>query len=117
MSNAPRKRSRPASSEKPHGDFNWPPTNEELAQYSIETMQRETAFDSPAGDEDPTRSDAEDPKHSGIEDSATPGTAVSQRQTARDGTSAGETAAEIAHLQALIEGLTQKLDVSARARG
>ena len=64
------------------------------------------APDCPPGDGGPTRSDAEDPNPSGIEDS----TIVAQSDTALDGTSAGERAAEIAHLQALIDGLTQKVE-------
>ena len=67
---------------------------------------RYAAFDWPPVDECPTRSDVEDPTPSGIENSATSGIAVAQSETALDGTSAGGLAAEIAHLQALIEGLT-----------
>lgn len=143
MSNAPPKRSLPAWSEKPSEDFNWPPTDDELAQYEYHSKagQSETIFDqtgvetaepsvaptSPApappasseppyaasdclpGDECPTRSDVEDPTLSGIEDSATCGIAVAQSETAVDGTSAGGLATEIAHLQALIEELTNFL--------
>jgi hypothetical protein len=137
MSNAPPKRSLPAWSEKPSADFNWPPTDDPLAQYHSEAGHSETIFDetgvetaepsvappSPASAppassepryaafdwppvESPTRSDVEDPTPSGIENSATSGIAVAQSETALDGTSAGGLAAEIAHLQALIEGLT-----------
>ena len=131
MSNAPPKRSLPAWSEKPSADSNWPPTEDPLAQYPSESEHSETIFDetgvetaepsgaptSPASAPptsfepryaafDPTRSDVEDTTPSGIENSATSGIAVAQSETALDGTSAGGLAAEIAHLQALIEGLT-----------
>ena len=137
MSNAPPKRSLPAWSEKPSADFNWPPTDDPLAQYHSEAGHSEIIFDetgvetaepsvaptSPASAppassepryaafdwppvESPTRSDVEDPTPSGIDNSATSGIAVAQSETAPDGTSACGLVAEIAHLQALIEGLT-----------
>ena len=59
-------------------------------------------FDGPLNDVGPTRLDAEDPSTSRV--------AVAQNETALDGTSPGEWVAEIARLQELIEGLTQKLE-------
>ena len=107
MSNAPPKRSLPAWSEKPSADLNWSPTDDALAQYPSEAGQSETT---------PTRSDVEDPTLSGIEDSATSGIAVAQSETALDGTSARGLAAEIAHLQALIEGLTNFMGNEPRSK-
>jgi hypothetical protein len=127
MSYTPRKRSSPESLTKPQADFSWPPPDEELAQC-FATLQSETALDgtgvktaepSVAPDllaphttsVDAAETPAQpDPKHSGIEDSLTSGIAVAQRETALDGTRAGEMAAEIAHLLTLIEGLTQKIE-------
>ena len=123
MSNAPPKRSLPARSEHSSEDF-WSSTDDALAQYPSEAGQSDATAEPPVAptspapappasserryaasecrpdDECPTRSDAEDPTLSGI--------AVAQSETAQDGTSAGGLAAEIAHLQALIDGLTRK---------
>jgi hypothetical protein len=81
----------PASSEPRDATLDWRPVGDAL-----------------------TRSEGQNPKPSGIEDS-TSGNAVGQSEPALHGTSGGETAteiahlhAEIAHVQALIEGLTQK---------
>ena len=101
MSNGPLKRPLLAWSEKPSADFSWPPKDDALAQYPSEAGQSETM---------PTHSEAEDPALSGIEDPATSGVTVAQSGTALDGTSAGGLAAEIAQLQALIEGLTEGRD-------
>jgi len=149
MTHTPPKRPLSSSSTKPHGDFNWPPTDEELAQCFV-TLQSETAPDGtgaktaepleapisraldatfvipsetlaqPADpaivgetalmQADPGRSDEADPKHFYIEDSMMSGSAVAQTENALAETSTGEMAAEIAHLQALIEGLTQKVE-------
>ena len=131
MSNAPPKHSLPARSENSSEDF-WSSTDDALAQYPSEAGQSDATAEPPVAptspapappasserryaasecrpdDECPTRSDAEDPTLSGIEDSVTSGIAVAQSETAQDGTSAGGLAAEIAHLQALIDGLTRK---------
>lgn len=200
MSYAPPKRSVPVSPKKPHSDFSWPPTDEQLAhnfdESAFEGMNptmaepptgadpstalvapeepflvpdeslwqvpnpaigreqqvppmppdpepaaardreaaifesldaelsespflepRYEAFDSRPGEEGSTLSDGEDASHSGNEHSTTSEVAMAERESALDTTSVGDWAGEIAHLQALIEGLTQKLDVSTRAHG
>jgi hypothetical protein len=172
--------------EKPHPDCNWPPTDEEPADGGIEAFQSETVFDGtgvktaeplvaraatapaatsavPPGtptqlptaairhetsrmpadrgramardeqaamfnghapeaspdassepweawfaDEVATPSEAEHPEYAGMD--ASSDIAVAQNETALDETSAGDWAAEIARLQALIEGLTEKVE-------
>ena len=64
----------------------------------------------------PTRSDVEDPTLSGIEDLATNGIAVAESETALDSTNTRGLAAEIAHLQALIEGLTNFMGNEPRSK-
>ena len=159
MSYVPPKRSLSASSTKPDAAINWPPTDEELAEYrktvfdaiGVTTGEPPVAlaspalhaasvapsealaqlpagaiaqepsppssselrypeFDCPLGAEGPTWSDAEDPTQSGTEDPSLSRIAVAQSKIALGGTSPGEWAAEIARLQALIEGLTQKVE-------
>jgi hypothetical protein len=58
----------------------------------------------------PTRSAAEERPPSSIEDSTTSAMAGVRSVPASDGTRPSEWAAEIARLQALIEGLTQKVE-------
>ena len=133
MAYTPPKPSLLASPEEPHA-FNWPPTDGQLAD-NFGTLQRENAYDgtgvktadpsmtpAPASsepryaevdcppDEGPTQSDSAYPEPCVIEDPPPSSTAVVQVETALDETSAGGWAAEIARLQALIEGLTQKVE-------
>lgn len=107
MSNGPPKSPLPAWSEKPYADSNWPPTVDALAQYPSEAGQSETM---------PARPDVEDPTLSGIQDSVTPGLAVAPSETALDGTSTRGLADEIAHLQALLEGLTNVMGNEPRGK-
>jgi hypothetical protein len=46
----PPKRSQPGSPEKPHAGFNWPPTDDELAQYTLGIWAVQNAFDKPHAD-------------------------------------------------------------------
>jgi hypothetical protein len=62
------------------------------------------------GDPAQTRSDDEDLEHSRIEATSTSGVAVSASASAVDLPGAADLAGEIAHLQALIEGLTQTIE-------
>ena len=130
--------------EKPHPDVNPPPTDEELTEGGIATVQGQTVFsgaaakraepfvagatlaadatsavpdasselwdarfDRPPGTEVPTPPEAEHPEYAGTDGS--PEIAVAPNETAIDETSAGDWAAEIARLQALIEGLTEQV--------
>jgi hypothetical protein len=134
MSYFPPKRSLPLSSEAPDADFNWPPTDKQLVVNFGTLQQREiaddkagdeaanpsvvspssepayAAFDCPADDEDSTPSDDDDPKHSWFGNPTRSRIAVDQIETAHDRIGTRETAAEIAHLQALIEALTQAVE-------
>jgi hypothetical protein len=62
------------------------------------------------GDPPQTRSDDEDLEHARIEVTSTSGVAASASATAVDLAGAADLAGEIAHLQALIEGLTQTIE-------
>jgi hypothetical protein len=94
----PLRRSLPTSSEQPGAAFNWPPTDDELTQYGIETAQdeeTEPVFDS-------TGAKTGEPPLASV--------ALPQSDTAHDGNSPGEWAAEMARLQALIAALTQPVE-------
>jgi hypothetical protein len=120
MSYSPSKRSVHASAEKPGGEFNWPPTDEELAQYGIKAPASRVPYADPVDlDERPAQSPAHaqsdrtlndaGPTQLGAEEPSTSLAAVAKNETVLDGASPGEWTAEIARLQGLIEGLTQKL--------
>ena len=83
------------TSEQPPDDFNWPPTDDELTRYGIEIVQSERSEPSFEG----TGLHAGDPLHAN----------VPLIQSESD-PSLGEWAAEMARVQALIEGLTQPLE-------
>ena len=112
----------PASSGESDGDFNWPPTDEELVQYGGKTSASQPpapafaqavtppSFSEPPGAEFDWTLQDEGLTRAGAEDPTTLRVAVAQNETALDGTSPGEWVAEIARLQELIEGLTQKLE-------
>jgi hypothetical protein len=91
------KRSLPTSSEQPRDDFNWPSTDDELTQSGIENVQSkksEPVFDG-------TGLKTDEPPLANV--------GSTQSDAARDGNSPGEWTAEMARVQALIEGLTQPL--------
>ena len=190
MNHGPARRPARASSKKPRAHFNWPPTDDDLAEYREELLQRSTevehagiqadqqlavdvslptgaialfpseapgsalpavldqpsptSFDSrlalvgdrpaarvilrqpeslrtrPAsspqpstsGDSAQARSGGADLEHSRTEATSTSGSgiAVSPSSAAGDLPGSADLADEIAHLQALIEGLTQKIE-------
>lgn len=134
MSYFPSKRSLPQSSEAPDADFNWPPpdkqvvvnfgtlqqreiafdkTGDETANPSVVPASSEpahAAFDGRADDEGSMRSDDDEPKHSWFGNPTSSRVAVDHVETAHYGIGAPETAAEIAHLQALIEALTRTVE-------
>jgi hypothetical protein len=132
------------SSEEPRVRFNWPPTEDELAQYAAEGLRPDTEFDAaglegeepPAGDASPATetigqflseraarlpvfpqeaSPSPSPSDSGLDLAGAPPAALftlpePPRATAVDPSGTGDFADEIAHLQALIEGLTKKIE-------
>ena len=135
MPNRPPKRPLPPSSDEPDAAFNWPPSDAVLAQYGMKipglpvadpVMPPETLAQSSAPDVEqaapppsffaPQYAEVEAPMgdegeiRPGVEDSSIPGVAVAQREYAVDADSPGEWAAEIARLQELMDGLTQKLE-------
>ena len=139
MSQGPPKRPSRQPSAEPRVRFNWPPTEDELAQYGAESLRPATGFEEAeldAGGLPPI--DASPPTD-------TIGLFPSERRAARlpgfppevppspsdpglaliggppstsgiaspnafDPPGTGDFADEIAHLQALIEGLTRKID-------
>jgi hypothetical protein len=133
MPSVPPKHSLPASSEQASADFNWPPTDDELAQYGIEAVE--------SGESAPKRSLPTSSEQPGAnftwpptdDELAQYGVATIQREpsepvcletgepplasvafeqsdTARDGNGPGEWAAEMARVQALIAALTQPVE-------
>jgi hypothetical protein len=125
MSDSLPKRSSPAPSKTSRAEFNWPPTDEELADcfYSgppreqgaspgVEALQ-ETVTDGPT-ETSLNACETEASTHS----SCTPEDAGSDRLSAAvlaheavpDRAGKNQWAAEIAHLQALIEALTEKVE-------
>jgi hypothetical protein len=135
MPKIPPKRS-PSPSEQPNADFNWPPTDDELTQYGIEIVQSEksgptrppfTSSEQPRDDSNWPPTDDELIEYgieivqrensepvfdgTGLETGEAPlaDVALAQSDTAGDGNNGGDWAAEMARVQALIEGLTQPL--------
>jgi hypothetical protein len=90
------------SYKKPRAEFNWPPTEDELGQYSNTLDQGEIGFDEAGFDT------GDLPVAPAQEERSTTPAVTGPRDTASEGTRTGEWAAELARLQALIEGLTQK---------
>jgi hypothetical protein len=139
MSNSSPKRSSPAPSRPARAEFNWPPTDEELADcfYSgppsqelasrgVEALQetvsdgaQETSLsgsESEASNTPCTSGDVgvdlfpADSAKSEVQDSTSSDIAVFAHEAAPDGAGKTQWAAEIAHLQALIEALTEKVE-------
>jgi hypothetical protein len=135
MPNIPPKHS-PSTSEQPRADFNWPPTDDELTQYGIEIVQSEksgptrspfTSSEQPRDDSTWPPTDDELVEYgieivqsenresvfdgTGLETGEAPlaDVAFAPSDAARDGIRRGDWAAEMARVQALIEGLTQPL--------
>ena len=149
----------PTSSTGPRPRFNWPPTDDDLAEYRDELVQRSTDVEDAGIQEDPlavdvspgtdaialfpseapprtilpqpeqtrtrpalsprpstpgdsvqARSGGEELEHCRTEDRSTSATAVSPSAAGRDLPGSADLVDEIAHLQALIEGLTQKIE-------
>ena len=90
-------------------EFNWPPTDDELVDcfYSgppIEPLgSHETSAHVP---------ESHATRASEVEESATSDIAVFHHEAAPDGVGKNHWSAEIAHLQALIEALTEKVRVA-----
>lgn len=88
-------------SEEPHADFNWPPPDEELAQW----------FDSASSHEEFAQGAVRSARNeTSATDSITSDLAVAKHEPARDETSGAGWAAEIAQLQELLEALTEKVE-------
>ena len=119
MSNVEPKRPAPASSKKPRAEFNWPPTEDELEQYGNSVVQDEAWLDEmglstadlPVA---PAIAELSLPSVALIEDPADVlsreymPTPVEAEPT--DGIDASKWTAEIARLQALIDGLTRTVE-------
>ena len=140
MSHGSGQRPVPPSSKEPRARFNWPPTEDDFAEFREERPQTRTPVeDAGIRSDDPPAVDASAPMDAlaGFP-SETPGAAlpppipgdwdgedleegttaaastfaidVSPTADARDVQASADLAVEIAHLQTLIEALTRKID-------
>jgi hypothetical protein len=132
MPYVPPKRSQPTLSEQPSADFDWPPTDDELAQYGSEAVEIESTPERalPASSEQPSadfnwpptdhelaqygvatiQSETSEPVFLKTGEPPLGSVAFEKSDMARDGNNPGEWAAEIARLQALIAALAQPVE-------
>jgi hypothetical protein len=132
MSNSPSKPSVPTRTQTGDAEFNWPPTDEELAQcFYIAAPDKEvapgaaecvaidssTALESSAGPLEtppaastPEQSEVPGADCSGLDDPTMSDIAAARHEPSLERTTRGDWAAEIAQLQALIEALTENVE-------
>jgi hypothetical protein len=108
MSNPPPKPPLPTPTPKEHAEFNWPPTDEELAQcFNIGGPDEKVAEGAVEREHATVAAQVFEPQPTMAGASEL---MVAETKPALDGTRRGDWTAQIAQLQTLIEALTEEVE-------